>query len=134
MEGKEYKLKRQDLIYPELSFKIYGVLFGVFRQIGAGFQEKYYQRAVAIALSQSGLKIIEQLMVPLLFEGKTIGRYFLDFLIEGKIILEIKKGDYYHKQNIDQVKAYLKAKGLKLALIANFTSNGVKIIRIVNIK
>jgi GxxExxY protein len=130
---KKYKLRRGDIVYSELSYKICGILFEVFRKMGAGFQEKYYQRAVGVALCQAGLKNEEQLMVPMVFESKDIGRYFLDFLIEDKIILEIKKGDYYHKQNIEQVKAYLKAKKLKLGLIANFTSRGVTVKRIINI-
>jgi GxxExxY protein len=133
-EKNKYQLKRNDLVYPELSYKVYGVLFDVFRKVGPGFLEKHYQKAIGIALREVGLKVEEQLMVPLLFEDKVIGKYFLDFLIENTVVLEIKKGDYYNKQNIDQVVAYLKAKKIKLGLIANFTSHGVKIKRIINLK
>jgi len=58
----------------------------------------------------------------------------IDFLVEDKILVEIKKGNYFSKKNIEQVYAYLKATGLKLAILANFTSTGVKFRRILNLR
>jgi len=55
-------------------------------------------------------------------------------LIEDCVVLEIKKGEYFVKTNIDQVKTYLKATNLRLGIIANFTEQGVKFRRIVNLK
>jgi GxxExxY protein len=52
----DVKLKRDDLVYPELSYKIVGALFEVFRKIGSGYKEKYYQNAVSIALKNCGLR------------------------------------------------------------------------------
>lgn len=62
-----------------------------------------------------------------------MGRNFLDFLVEGKIIIEIKRGDYYSKKNIEQIKSYLKVTNLKLAILVNFVSTGVKFYRLLNI-
>lgn len=56
----------------------------------------------------------------------------MDFLVENKIVLEIKKGSYFSKRNIEQVKDYLKATGMKLAILANFTPHGVKFFRVLN--
>ncbi len=128
------KLKRNDLIYPEISYQIIGVLFEVFRQLGHGYQEKYYQRAVSLELKRRGLKFKEQVYFPLNYKGDKIGNYFLDFLIEDKIILEIKKDKHFSRKNIEQILGYLKAFDLKLGIIANFTSEGLKFKRIVNIK
>lgn len=125
--------KKIDLIYKELSYEIVGILFEVYNEIGYGYQEKYYQRAAEIILVRKGIKFKKQVPYNLSFKGKIIGRYFLDFLIDGKIIVEIKKGNKYSKQNLNQVKGYLKATGLKLAILANFTQNGVKFLRVVNI-
>ena len=69
-----------------------------------------------------------------LFKDKTIGRYYLDFVIEDKIILEIKKTPRFARKNIEQVNAYLKASELELAILANFTPTGVKTKRMLNIK
>jgi GxxExxY protein len=52
--------------------------------------------------------------------------------VEDKIILEIKKRNYFSKQNLEQVKQYLQVSGLKLAILANFTPSGVKYIRVLN--
>lgn len=76
----------------------------------------------------------EQVYLPLEYKGDDIGRYFLDFLIEKKIILELKRDSIFRKQNIDQVLAYLKASNLKLGIIANFTRDGVKFYRVLNIR
>ena len=62
-----------------------------------------------------------------------MGNYFLDFLIEDKIILEIKKREYFSKQDINQLFEYLQTTGLKLGIIAHFTRIGVKFKRIVNL-
>mgnify|MGYP001609220361 CR=1 FL=1 len=125
-------IKRKDLLFPELSYQVIGILFEVFKQLGSGYQERYYQRAVAVELKNRGLKFLEQVSISLNYKTKRIGRYFLDFLIEDKIVLEIKKDKYFSKQNIDQVLGYLKATKLKLGIVANFTSNGLKFKRIVN--
>lgn len=127
------KLRRDDLVYPELSYKITGILFEVFKDIGPGFKEKHYQRAVAIALKDGGFNLQEQVPVPLMFREKKIGINFLDFLIDGKIILELKRGDSFSGQSMDQVNQYLKATKIKLALLAAFTSKGVKVKRLVNV-
>ncbi len=60
--------------------------------------------------------------------------YFADFIVAEKIIIEIKKGERFLKNNIDQLYSYLKATNLKLGILANFTRNGVQFKRIVNIR
>ncbi|MFA4890642.1 MAG: GxxExxY protein [Candidatus Paceibacterota bacterium] len=128
------ELIKKDILFPELSYKIIGILYEVYNELGYGFQEKYYEKATAKAFGQEGLNYREQMHVPLEFKGEKIGDYFLDFLVDDKIVLELKKGDNFSKKNIDQVYAYLKAKDLKLGIIAQFTSKGLKFKRIVNIK
>lgn len=128
-----HAVRRNDLLYPELSYEINGALFDVFRQLGGGHPEKYYQRAVALALTKRNIAFTEQEYVPLKFENKIIGKYYLDFLIENKIILELKRGKFVDALIIDQVKQYLLTLKLSLALIACFTQRGVFTKRIVNI-
>lgn len=125
-------LSKTDLIYPELSYRIVGVLFEVFNNLGAGHREKHYQRAVAAELKKSGLKYQEQVVAPIHYKGDKLGAYLLDFLIDDKIILELKKDQGVSRKSIEQVIAYLKAFKLKLAIIANFTINGVRFRRVLN--
>lgn len=124
----------EKILYPELSYSIVGILFDVYNELGGDYQEKYYQRAVASALRLKKINFVEQLPVLLEYQESKIGRYYLDFLIDGKIILEIKRGDYFSRTNIRQLYTYLRATKLNLGIIANFTTKGVKFKRIVNIK
>ncbi|TSA46383.1 GxxExxY protein [bacterium] len=127
-------LNRRDIIYPELSYKIVGLLFNVYNEIGYGYQEKYYQRAIAQSLRSNNIQFREQFYMPLLFQGKNIGKFFFDFLIENKMIVEIKKDGHFSKKYIDQVNQYLKISDIKLALLVNFGRDDVKYKRLVNIK
>jgi GxxExxY protein len=125
--------KRKDLVYPELSYQILGILFEVFRQFGFGYQEKYYQRVVALELSRCHIPFKKEVPVIVKYKGEKIGKYFFDFLVDEKIVLELKKNNHFSLRHIDQVFAYLKAAYLKLGIIANFTKEGIKFKRIVNL-
>jgi len=130
--NKQYILRRNDLAFPDLSFKINGILFKIFKEIGGGHKENYYQRAIKIGLDKEKINFIEQYYIPIKFENKIVGKYFLDFLIEEKIVLEIKRGQYIPAAIINQTKQYLETLNLQLALIACFTHTGVHIKRIIN--
>ncbi len=129
-----YKYKGDKVVYKELSYQIVGILFDVYNELGYGHPEKYYQRAIEKALKSSKINYKSQAGCKLVYKGSEIGRYYLDFLIEEKIVLEIKKSGYYSKKNIEQVKGYLEATNMKLAILANFTPSGVKFLRILNLK
>lgn len=127
------KIIRSDLIYPELSYKIIGIMFEVYNELGPGYQEKHYQKAIAEAFKKHNLSFKEQVFIPLKFQDSEIGKYFLDFIVEDKIILEIKKGERFIKTNIMQLNSYLKTTNLNLGILINFTNNGLKFKRIVNL-
>ncbi len=128
------KIQRDDLIYPELCFQIVGVLYEVYNELGYGHSEKIYQKAVAIALEKEDLEFSKEKYYPLMFKGKKIGSGFFDFLIEEKIVLELKKGDRFVKAHIDQVNEYLVANNLKLGILAYFAPRNIHYKRIVNLK
>ncbi len=132
--NKAKQLRRNDLVYPELSYEIIGILFEVYREVGSGHKEKYYQNCVAIGLRGRRYNFQEQVFIPLVYKNEPAGRLYLDFLVEDKIVLEIKKDEKFSRKHIEQVYAYLKAKNLKLGIIANFTKAGVKYKRILNIQ
>lgn len=126
--------RRTDLIEPELSYEIVGSLFNVYNSLGYGYSEIYYQRAVAIALKDKGLKFKKEILLPVSFHNQFIGKQRCDFLIENKILLEIKKGNTFSRQNIEQVVNYLIASNLRLAILANITPSGIIFRRIINTK
>lgn len=125
-------LRRKDILFPELSYKIIGSAFDVYNELGPGHFEKYYQKALADSLQNKGLNFQEQVYCPVIYNNKIIGKRLLDFLVEGAVIIEIKKGDRFSKSHIDQVLDYLKTNDLKLAILINFGSNGVLFRRVVN--
>ncbi len=122
------------VIYKDLSYNIVGSIFEVFKELGYGFKERYYEDAIAKEFAERRIKYVRQIPYKLVYKGEIIGVYKFDFLVEDKIIVELKQGDYYTKNNITQVIQYLKTSNLKLAILANITSNGVKFKRILNIK
>lgn len=126
-------VKRTDLVYPELSFIIVGCAYEVFNELGPGHTEKIYQRAMAAVFEGKKIVFKEQEYYPLKFKDKVIGRGFLDFAVDNKIIVELKKDETFNKTHIDQVVNYLKLSNYKLAILINFTPQGVKFKRLVNI-
>ncbi len=126
-------IRRKDLIHPELSYQILGILFEVFNDIGAGHLERVYQRAVAERMKRTGLQFQEQVRHVVQLDDQPIASYYLDFLVEKKIVLELKRGARYIRQDIAQVYAYLQASKLQLGILATFTDRGVAFKRVVNV-
>lgn len=120
------------LIYPDLSYKIVGILFEIHNRLGGSFEEKYYQRAVEKLLKLNKLTFNKELRANISFEGDRIGEYFLDFLVENKIILELKTVPKLLPIHFRQVRSYLKVKNLQLGILANFRGEKVIYKRILN--
>ena len=74
----ENRLRRNDLVYPELSYKIIGCAYEVFNQLRFGHAEKVYQKAMTIALKDAELKFIEQCYAPLKFNNKLVSKKYFD--------------------------------------------------------
>ena len=127
------KIVKQNILYPELSYKIIGILFEVNNALGPGFKEKHYHKGVEIAFSKYQIRFVSQCPYIIKFRGEIVGRYYMDFVVEDKIVIEIKRSDYFSLANINQLAGYLKATGLKLGLLVSFTSNGLRYKRILNI-
>lgn len=126
------KTKKQNLIYPEISYELVGLAFDVFNKLGYGFQEKYYQRAFAKEMDKLNIKYKKEKSVNIQYEKDILGRYLLDFLVENKIAVELETRPRFGYIDIKQVLNYLKVGDYKLALIIYFTSSGVKYRRVVN--
>jgi GxxExxY protein len=125
--------RKESIVYhKDLSYKIVGLMYEVYNEFGHGYQEKYYERAVAKIFTENNIKYIRQAPCKLVYKGEIIGKYYIDFVVENKMVVELKKGNYFPKKNIEQVVAYLKTTKLDLGLLVNFTSNNVKFRRILN--
>lgn len=123
----------KDIVYPQESYEIVGVMYDVWDNLGYGHKESFYQKAIAVAFAERGKNFKEQARCRVNYKGKEVGLYIFDFLYEEKIIIEIKQGETFSKKDIKQIYAYLKATNIKLGLLVHFTRKGMKFKRIVNI-
>ncbi len=108
------------LVYPELSYTLTGILFEIHNKLGTKYQEKHYQRAIEIKLQETSIPFKREVYIPVQFEHMPLGRFFADFIIDDKIILEVKKVWRIGASDVKQVLRYLEATQLKLAIIVNF--------------
>jgi len=122
--------KNNHLVYPELSYRINGLLFKIHNKLGGGYQEKYYYKPIDKELKTLGISFKKQLVVDLRYQDMKLGRYIIDYVIDRKIVLEIKVTPYFSKRDIKQVLAYLERSRLELGILASFTKKKVLIKRI----
>jgi GxxExxY protein len=109
-----------ELLERELTEKVIGVCFEVSNELGAGFLESVYQKAMIIALSQKGLSVKEEVPLKVEFRGQVIGDFYADILVEDRIILELKAVKALNAEHEAQLINYMKATGKKVGLLVNF--------------
>lgn len=120
------------LVYKELSYKIVGALYENYNNLGYGHRERTYQKALEEEFNNQRITFKKELYFPIYFKNKLVSKYFFDFLVEDKIILELKVSNDLYQNDISQILAYLKTRNYHLGILAVFTNNGVKTKRIVN--
>lgn len=114
------------MLYPTLSFQIVGAAFEVFNALGPGLQERTYQRAFVTELGRRGIPYREQVQAPVEYQGVRVGTYYLDAIVDGSVIVELKCTDYFSPKHIRQVVNYLKITDMQLAILLHFTRDGVR--------
>jgi GxxExxY protein len=122
----------KEIVYKELSYKIIGLAMEVHSKLGYGFLEKVYGNAMILLFKREVINARKQAPIKVYFEGEVVGEYFVDILVEDKIILEIKALDKIIDVHIAQTLNYLKATGSQLAIILNFGKKKLEYERIVN--
>lgn len=123
---------RRKLLYPDLSYEIVGALFEVYNQLKYGHREKIYQKALAEQLLEKKINFKKEQYYPVKFNNKIISHYYVDFLIEDKIVLELKVAQDFYQKDINQLLSYLKFKSFELGILAIFAKDGIKYKRILN--
>lgn len=120
------------VIYPELSYKITGILFAVHNEQGRYCNEKQYADAVEQYLRKFGIQYQREVVLPQLFVGERMGRNRVDFLIEGGVVLEIKAKRFLVRADYFQTRRYLTALNKKLTILVNFRDKYITPKRILN--
>ena len=121
----------EKFVHGDLAYKVVGIAMEVHRELGHGFLEKVYENAMMVAFRLAGIKAEQQAPIKVYFRGEIVGEYIADILVEGKIILELKSQDKITDLHRAQTLNYLKATGLKLALILNFGKESLQRERLV---
>lgn len=116
----------------ELSNKIIGLAINVHKELGPGFAEKIYEKALAYEFSKAGLKLNEQREINVKYKNLELGCQRVDFLVENEIILELKSVSELNGIHEAQMLSYLKTSGKKLGLLLNFAKKRLEIKRLVN--
>ena len=109
-----------DLKHGEITERILGCAFDVMNELGAGFLESVYEKALIIALRQKGFRVTSQQPIAVHFRGQNVGDFFADLIIDGKVLVELKAVKALVPEHQAQVINYLKATGIEVALLINF--------------
>lgn len=123
------KIKNQDLLYPELSYEVVGAIYEVWKKLGSAFKESIYQKALEQEFQKRQIYFDSQKQIPVIYNEKKIGVYVPDFVINDKILLEIKYLPRITFKEKKQVWYYLKGTDYKLLLLVNFGGPRLEIIR-----
>ena len=106
----------------EISEAIIGAAISVHRELGPGFLETIYEQALAVEFALRGIAFVRQKPVPLFYRDHQIGEHRLDFVVEDRIIVELKAAKALENVHFAIVRSYLKATGLADGLILNFST------------
>lgn len=122
-----------DSKYPEseLTGKIIGIAIETHKKLGPGYNEKIYQRVLARELDQNKIPHKSQPKICIIIEDFNAGYQILDFIIDNKVILELKSSKEINNEHIKQMISYLKATNIKIGLILNFGKSKLEIKRII---
>ena len=119
------------ILYRELSYKIVGCALAVHKALGPGFPEAVYERALELELLKASLASERQKTFRVLYDSKPVGDFRADFVIAGKVILELKAVTEMPKVFERQVHSYLQVSGLRLGMLMNFGREKLETKRIV---
>ncbi len=103
-----------------LSNRVIGIAIDVHRALGPGYIESVYENALCKEFDLQGIPFVNQHPIEVIYKGSMVGEGRLDFLIGGKLILEIKAVGSLAPVHFTQLRSYLKATGLDLGLLINF--------------
>lgn len=96
------------------------LLYKVYNILGFGFLEKVYENALLIELNQCGLFVEKQKPINVYYEGKLVGEYYADLIVEKKVIIELKAAESLIEEHELQLINYLKATDIEVGLLLNF--------------
>ena len=107
--------------YDDLIYRVIGCCVAVHKELGPGFLENVYHRALEIELAAQGIPFASEVEIELTYRDKPIVIHRLDLLVADMLIVELKTVETLHKKHYAQVRSYLKATGKPIGLLVNFS-------------
>ena len=101
----------------------------MYNELGSGYKEQIYQEALAVEMKENNLKFLKEKEIPVYYKGKKVGKYRPDFIVERKIIVEIKAVEKMNLEYEKQLINYLKGSEFKLGFLVNFGGKSIDIRR-----
>ncbi len=115
--------------HAEVTEAVIGCAFEVIKELGSGFLESVYEKALMLALNQKGLSAVAQQPLRVSFRGESVGEFFADLLVEGKVLIELKAVKALTPEHQAQLINYLNAGGIEVGLLINFGNSRLEIKR-----
>ena len=115
--------------FEDITHKIIGCAYKVFNQLGFGFLESIYRKAMIIELSKAGLKVDEEKPLQVFYDNKIVGNFSIDLFVEDTVVVELKSVRGLLKEHEVQLVNYLKGIKRDVGLLINFSPSGVEVKR-----
>jgi GxxExxY protein len=115
--------------YEELTHKIISAAYKVFNQLGFGFLESVYKKAMLIELIKNNLKVEAEKSLRVYYDNQIVGDFYIDLYIEDKVVVELKSVGTLAKQHEVQLVNYLQGLQKDIGLLINFGPSGVEVKR-----
>ncbi len=114
--------RNEQFRHAELTKAIIGTFYEVYNELGHGFLESVYEKALAIALRSKGFEVLQQVAIPVYFRGILVGDFDADLLVNKLVFLELKAVRAIDPSHLAQLSNYLKATDIEVGLLLNFGS------------
>lgn len=112
--------RERQLLHKELTKEILGTFFQVHYELGYGFSESVYSKAMAYALEDAGLRTRREVPTVVHFRGREVGRFRADHIVEAKVLLELKVGIALPQGTTAQALNLLRASKIEVGLVLHF--------------
>lgn len=118
-----------NLLYEKESYEIRGACFAIWKQFGSAFKETIIEKALAKELRERNLSIEQQKRIDVFYKGEKIGVYIPDFVVDNKIIVEIKVKPVLVREDKKQFWYYLRGSDYRLGFLVNFGTKKLEMVR-----
>ena len=114
-----------ELLHGDITGEIIAAFYAVYNELGFGFMESVYVRALAIELFQRRMNVAREVPVTVYFKGVTVGTYRADLIVNDTVVVEVKAGDTLVDSDRSQLLNYLRSSGKEVGLLLHFGSKAI---------